>query len=49
MFLIEKDTNTGLVYKNNVDKFITMNITDIIEQSMEKLNKHLNDFYQRIC
>ena len=44
--LIEKDTNTGLVYKNNVDKFITMNIKDIIEQSMEKLNKHLNDFYK---
>ena len=43
--LIEKDTNTGLVYKNNVDKFITMNVKDIIEHSMEKLNKHLNDFY----
>lgn len=43
--LIEKDTNTGLVYKNNADKFITMNIKDIIEQSMQKLNKHLNDFY----
>ena len=44
--LIEKDTNTGLVYKNNDDKFITMNIKDIIEQSMDKLNKHLNDFYE---
>jgi len=44
--LIEKDTNTGLVYKNNVEKFITMNLKDIIEQSMDKLNKHLNDFYE---
>lgn len=43
--LIEKDTNTGIVYKNNVDKFITMNIQDIIEKSMDKLNKHLKDFY----
>lgn len=43
--LIEKDTNTGIVYKNNVEQFITMNITDIIDKSMEKLNKHLNDFY----
>ena len=43
--LIEKDTNTGIVYKNNVDKFITMNIQDIIDKSMEKLNKHLKDFY----
>ena len=43
--LIEKDTNTGIVYKNNVDKFITMNMQDIIDKSMEKLNKHLKDFY----
>ena len=43
--LIEKDTNTGIVYKNNVDKFITMNMQDIIDKSMDKLNKHLKDFY----
>jgi len=43
--LIEKDTNTGIVYKNNVEKFITMNIQDIIDKSMDKLNKHLKDFY----
>ena len=44
--VIEKETNTGLVYKNNVDKFITMNIQDIIDKSMDKLNKHLKDFYK---
>ena len=43
--VIEKDTNTGIVYKNNVDKFINMNMQDIIDKSMEKLNKHLKDFY----
>ena len=43
--VIEKETNTGIVYKNNVDKFITMNMQDIIDKSMEKLNKHLKDFY----
>ncbi len=43
--VIEKDTNTGIVYKNNVEKFITMNMQDIIDKSMEKLNKHLKDFY----
>ena len=43
--VIEKDTNTGIVYKNNVDKFITMNMQDIIDKSMDKLNKHLKDFY----
>ena len=43
--VIQKDTNTGIVYKNNVDKFITMNMQDIIDKSMEKLNKHLKDFY----
>ena len=31
---------------NNVDKFITMNIQDIIDKSMDKLNKHLKDFYK---
>ena len=44
--VIEKETNTGLVYKNNVEKFITMNIQDIIDKSMDKLNKHLKDFYK---
>ena len=46
--VIQKDTNTGIVYKNNVDKFITMNMQDIIDKSMEKLNKHLNEIYQNI-
>ena len=44
--VIEKETNTGLVYKNNVEKFITMNMQDIIDKSMDKLNKHLKDFYK---
>ena len=43
--VIEKETNTGIVYKNNAEKFITMNMQEIIDKSMDKLNKHLKDFY----
>ena len=43
--IIEKDTNEGIVYKNNIEKFIKMNLKDIVDDSMYKLNKHLKDFY----
>ena len=43
--IIEKDTNEGIVYKNDIEKFIKMNLKDIIDDSMYKLNKHLKDFY----
>ena len=41
--IIEKESNFGLVYKNEKDKYINMKIKDIIENSMVKLNKHLLD------
>ena len=43
--IIEKDKNEGVVYKNNMEKFIKMNLKDIVDDSMFKLNKHLKDFY----
>lgn len=44
--LIDNTNNTGLVYKNN--KLVNMNIKDIVKKSMEKLDKHLRDFYKDI-
>jgi hypothetical protein len=44
--LIDNTNNTGLVYKNN--KLVNMNIKDIVKKSMEKLDKHLCDFYKDI-
>jgi hypothetical protein len=41
--IIEDETNSGLVYKNDDDKYVNMKIHDIIEKSMNKLNKHLID------
>ena len=43
--IIEKESSEGIVYKNNIEKFIKMNIKEIIDESMFKLNKHLKDFY----
>lgn len=43
--IIEKDKNEGIIYKNDIEKLIKMNLKDIIDNSMYKLNKHLNDFY----
>ena len=43
--IIEKESNVGIVYKNDVDKFIKMKLKDIVDNSMDKLNKHLKNFY----
>ena len=43
--IIEKDKNEGIIYKNDIEKLIKMNLKDIIDNSMFKLNKHLKDFY----
>jgi hypothetical protein len=37
----EKNSDFGLVYKNDSDKYVNMKINDILESSMNKLNKHL--------
>lgn len=46
--IIQDETNTGIVYKNNTEKFKPMNINDIIDKSMEKLHKHLQYFHSEI-
>ena len=39
--VIENNTNSGLVYMNEKDKYITMKMDDIFEKTMEKLHKQL--------
>jgi hypothetical protein len=46
--IFDKDTDLGLVYKNDVDKFINMNTNDIIDKAMCKIYNHLIDFYDDI-
>ena len=46
--LIDTDSNTGLIYTGNEDKFEKINIEDIIDKSMYKLHKHLKDFHQEM-
>ena len=41
--IIDKTNDSGMVYKNNIDKYIQMKLKDIISNTMEKLNNHLND------
>ena len=44
--LLDKNSESGYVYNN--DKIQKMKISDIIEQSMDKLNAHLEDFSKDI-
>ena len=46
--IFDKDTNLGLVYKNDDDKFINMKTNDIIDKAMCKIYNHLIDFYDDI-
>jgi hypothetical protein len=39
--IIDKDKESGMVYKD--DKYIQMKLKDIIENTMKKLNNHLNE------
>ena len=39
--IIDKDKDFGLVYKNSLEKYIKMEIKDIVKDSMDKLHKHL--------
>lgn len=43
--IIEKDSNYGLVYKNEDDMYVNMKVNEIIEKSMQKLHEQLNIFY----
>jgi Fe-S cluster assembly iron-binding protein IscA len=41
--IIDKNKEYGIVYKNNFEKYIKMEITDIVKNSMDKLHKNLLD------
>lgn len=41
--IIDKDDEIGIVYKNDIDKYINMKSKDIVQNTMDKLNKHLLD------
>ena len=42
--IIDKNDNSGMVYKNDIDTYIKMKIKDIIDKTMEKLKNHLLNF-----
>jgi len=42
--IMDKEHNTGMVYKNDNEKYIQMKSKDIIDETMVKLNKCLNEF-----
>ena len=44
--LIDKESNTGIIYKN--ENFIKMKIKDIVTESIDKLHNHLIDFSKEI-
>ena len=39
--IIDKKNDSGLVYKNDIDKYIQMKSKDIVDNTMNKLQKHL--------
>ena len=41
--IIDKDNESGVVYKNDIDKYISMKSKDIVSNTMDKLQKHLLD------
>jgi len=41
--IIDKEKESGMVYKNNIDQYIQMKMKDIVDKTMSKLNIHLND------
>jgi hypothetical protein len=46
--LIEKETNLGFIYKNDIEKFKKMDINDIVDTSMKKLYNHLKQIYNDV-
>jgi len=41
--IIDKNNDSGMVYKNDLDKYIHMKSKDIVDNTMIKLKKHLTD------
>ena len=46
--IIDKNNNSGLVYKNDIEKFINMKTNDILDKAMYKIYNHLMDFYNEM-
>lgn len=46
--IIEKETDSALVYKNETDLYVTMKIKEIVDKSMQKLYEQLNGFYTNL-
>ena len=46
--IFDKDNNLGLIYKNEDEKFINMNTTEIMDKTMLKIYNHLLEFYDEI-
>ena len=46
--ILDKDSDLGLIYKNDVDKFINMKSNDIIDNAMHKIYNHLIGFYDEM-
>jgi hypothetical protein len=46
--IFDKESDSGLIYKNEEEQFINMNTNDIIDNTMEKLYNHLTDFYNEM-
>ena len=43
--LLNNESQLGMVYKNGDEKFQPMDVTDIVDKSMDKLHKQLENFY----
>jgi hypothetical protein len=39
--IIDKENDSGIVYKNDIDKYIKMKSKDIVDNTMDKLKNHL--------
>lgn len=46
--IIEKDSNSGLVYKNEDELYVNMKVKEIIDLSMQKLYDQLNSLYSNV-
>ena len=46
--IIEKDSNSGLVYKNENELYVNMKVKEIIDMSMQKLYDQLNSLYSTL-
>ena len=48
VFIENLDSETGIVYANKNEKFKEMSIKDIVDITMEKISKHLQNFHDQI-